>query len=382
MSTNLAILGRRQTALHLKARLELGKDDRSIVRIGRYLAEHDRRMVLVSGGGSGVALAEANNIVCEALNLDRPSLIGGWRKRGRLAEQIAKFQASLVHCHDTKCLEAAHNAVPDGTPLVLSFSEGSTVLTPAIQKTIKNCQRVIVSTHFEADRLIDQDIVPNGKIRVLHDTVDEREFDPATIKGHRVSALANRWNIDAGSKVVLIIAPIEEGFGHLLMIDALAQMQRSDLQLLLIGDHTAHQPFVKAVESHAAERGLDRQVRFVSECEDMPAAIMLADICAFLNDKPFPLPRVTLEAQALGKPVIMSGVGAAHEMMMPAATGWLLEEMTTDELAWATGLALDLQEDVRDRLAGRARDFVQSEFAINKVGERLVAVYGELERSQ
>ena len=57
----------------------------------------------------------------------------------------------------------------------------------------------------------------------------------------------------------------------------------------------------------------------------------------------------------MGKPVIVTDNGALAESVMPAATGWLVPPDDPDELARALDLALSLEEDVRQRLAARAR---------------------------
>jgi glycosyltransferase involved in cell wall biosynthesis len=88
--------------------------------------------------------------------------------------------------------------------------------------------------------------------------------------------------------------------------------------------------------------------------------------------------RVSVEAQALGKPVVVSDMGGLGETLMPAATGWLVPPDRPDELARALELALALPDDVRSRLAIRARRFVQRRFTAERMSARTLAVYREL----
>jgi glycosyltransferase involved in cell wall biosynthesis len=85
-------------------------------------------------------------------------------------------------------------------------------------------------------------------------------------------------------------------------------------------------------------------------------------------------------AQAMGKPVIVTATGALPELVMPAVTGWLLPADDPGEIAWALDLALKMGDDVRDRVARRAREFALTAFAAPAVLEQQLELYGDLLR--
>jgi glycosyltransferase involved in cell wall biosynthesis len=63
---------------------------------------------------------------------------------------------------------------------------------------------------------------------------------------------------------------------------------------------------------------------------------------------------------------------------MPAATGWLIEPDDPDALTAALELALAMPDEVRARLAVRARRFVTRHFSLEQTGEATMRVYREL----
>jgi glycosyltransferase involved in cell wall biosynthesis len=65
---------------------------------------------------------------------------------------------------------------------------------------------------------------------------------------------------------------------------------------------------------------------------------------------------------------------------MPAATGWLVPPDDSAELARAIDLAFSLGDEVRERLAARARAFVVDQFGMDAMCARTVEVYRELLR--
>jgi glycosyltransferase involved in cell wall biosynthesis len=111
----------------------------------------------------------------------------------------------------------------------------------------------------------------------------------------------------------------------------------------------------------------------------MPAALMLAHVVVVPSGGAAEPPsRVSVQAQAMGKPVILTDVGGLGETLMPAATGWLVEPGDSDALAGALELALAMQGEVRVHLAVRARRFVVRHFSLEQMGEATVEVYREL----
>jgi glycosyltransferase involved in cell wall biosynthesis len=199
------------------------------------------------------------------------------------------------------------------------------------------------------------------------------------VRGHRVQALAERWGIGAGSaKVVMMPASVTRGRGHLLLLQALARLTWTDCTVLFVGGLDHRGAYVKELTTAVRKAGLGERVRFGGDTEDLPAALALADVVVLAATRPDPSGIVAAAAQAMGKPVIVTDNGALAESVMPAATGWLVPPDAPDELARAMELALTMEEDVRRRLAARARAFVVSEFDMGQMCERTLAVYREL----
>ncbi|MGI9502510.1 MAG: glycosyltransferase, partial [Geminicoccaceae bacterium] len=86
----------------------------------------------------------------------------------------------------------------------------------------------------------------------------------------------------------------------------------------------------------------------------------------------------SIEAQAMGKPVIATDRWGLSETIMPAATGWLVQPEDVDQLTAAIELALDMPEDARERLATRCRRFVDRNYSLARMGKSTLSVYREL----
>lgn len=139
----------------------------------------------------------------------------------------------------------------------------------------------------------------------------------------------------------------------------------------LVGDG----PLRREIEALARELGIESAVKFhgaLSEAETL-ARIAAADILvlpSFMEG----LPLVIIEAMALGKPVIASGVAGIPELVRNGANGILVPPSHWAALGDAmAALALDAEE--RRRLGAAANVSVMEEFAIDRAVEPLIALF-------
>ena len=239
--------------------------------------------------------------------------------------------------------------------------------------------RVIAISEFVAEYLRERYQVPPERLRVIPRGVDTQEFDPAAVSEERRQALIERWQLQPGTKVLMLPGRVVRRKGHTLLLRAIERLRRRNFVCLMVGDLEPSSSYPGEVEGLIGATGMRDVVRLVGSCEDMPAALMLADVVvAPSTHAPEPFGRVMVEAQAMGKPVIATDIGGLGETLMPAATGWLVPPGDVDELTRALQLALAMPEDARARLAARARRFVMRRFTLEQMGKQTLAVYREL----
>lgn len=113
--------------------------------------------------------------------------------------------------------------------------------------------------------------------------------------------------------------------------------------------------------------------------EEKKAAYAASDIVWVPSVYLDPLPRMALEAQASGKPVIATKFGGAPELVQDGETGYVVNPLYAQEIADKT---IDLLQHPERAVAmghsGRAR--IQSDFNLNKKVAELIALYGALVR--
>jgi glycosyltransferase involved in cell wall biosynthesis len=104
-----------------------------------------------------------------------------------------------------------------------------------------------------------------------------------------------------------------------------------------------------------------------------------ADVVVVPSVIPDSLSRVILESMAAGRPVVATRVGGTPELVLPEATGLLVERGDPAALAAALERVL-LDEDLRRRLGEGARRHAASAFAADASLDRLLGLYADVRR--
>jgi len=159
---------------------------------------------------------------------------------------------------------------------------------------------------------------------------------------------ANSTSMDA--VVVLQASRMEYWKGQRLLLKSLARV-RSEQQwvLWLAGgaQRKNEQAYVSELKSLACELGIQSQVRFLGQRQDVPALLASCDIVCQPNEAPEHFGLFYVEGLAAGKPVVASDMGGASEIITPDCG--ILCEPKVDSLA-ATLESLIGSPQLRDRL--------------------------------
>ncbi|HEX9728941.1 MAG TPA: glycosyltransferase family 4 protein [Gemmatimonadales bacterium] len=144
--------------------------------------------------------------------------------------------------------------------------------------------------------------------------------------------------------VILMVARMESGKGHRVLLDAIGRMRTADrCSVWLVGgaQRPAERRYVDALRQHAALTSVASRVRFLGERSDVRALYAGADIYCQPNTTPDAFGITFVEALYAGLPIVTSPMGGALEIV-DAACGAFAR---ADD---ATALAETLDELVED----------------------------------
>ena len=78
---------------------------------------------------------------------------------------------------------------------------------------------------------------------------------------------------------------------------------------------------------------LNKVVKFIDRCEEMPVAYGIANLVCSCSTDPEAFGRVSVEAQSMQIPIIASNLGGSKETIINEKTGFLFENKNSKALA-------------------------------------------------
>ena len=378
-----ATSSRRATVLQLLPALgQAGGVERGSVEIAAAVVEAGGRAIVVSSGGPLVHDLSRAGAEHLTLPVDRKTPWAIRANAEKLAEIVRAENVDILHARSrAPAWSAAMAARRTDRAFVTTFHGtygSSNWLKRRYNGVMVQGDRVIAISNFIASHVRRFYGVPVRRIRVIHRGVDLRRFAPEQVSAERVIKLAIQWRLPDGAPVVMLPGRLTRWKGQELFIDAIAELGRGDLCCLLVGPDQGRTAYRRELEARIADKGLERAVRLVDHCDDMPAAYMLADVVVSASTAPEAFGRVVAEAQAMGRPVVATDHGGAREIVIPGETGRLVTPASAAALAQGLEVVLSLSGAARQRQAERAIGNVRANFSTEVMAAKTLDVYDEV----
>jgi glycosyltransferase involved in cell wall biosynthesis len=378
------------TILQLVPALRDDPASHAAIDIALTLLQSGARAIIAGEGGPlvGELLAFGGEWLPMANDTINPLRIRA--NTGKLAHLIASERIDIIHAQGAAAAWSAIRATKRMPVfLVTSFPDRLPQKSwPAtlIGGALARGDRVIAPSTFVSRAMIERYKIPAERITVIPRAVDTAKFSPAA--ADRVAELRRIWGILPQMRVVLTPGRIAPWNGQMVMIDAARLMvsngERNTI-FVFAGDDRVDPTYTRALRRRARMHSIDTLCRFVGHCPDMPGALAAADVVVVPALEPPLSGRAAAEAQAMGRPVVVTTVGVLPENMlgpprMPddLRTGWLVRPGNVADLARATGQALSLNTIAYEALGARARQFAEFMFSPQSVAEAIRGVYTSL----
>ena len=202
--------------------------------------------------------------------------------------------------------------------------------------------RVIANSLYTANLIASRHEGAQQRIRTIFRGLDSAIFDPFVVPPGSVTRLRESWRVPPGTKIVLHAARLSGSKGQRQAIEAVRRLNDEGsfegAILILAGDGT-NETYRIELADLIARYGLEDKVRLVGHCSDMPVAFLAAHTALVPSMVAETFGRTSIEAQAMGCPVIVSDAGALPETIVDAAsdpngfTGWMIKPGDTAALA-------------------------------------------------
>lgn len=249
---------------------------------------------------------------------------------------------------------------------------------------------VIANSHYTAGVIKARHGTPDERIRIIPRGVDLQRFSPSAVSPDRVAALRGQWGVSEGVRLIVLTARLTHWKGQHVTVGAaaliLAKPEFNDVVFVLAGDDQGRTAYRNELSERIADLGLTNRILLRGHCEDMPAAFAAASLSLAPSTDPEAFGRISIEAQAMECPVIVSDIGGLPETIaVPSApdiehplSGWIFPPGDESALAARIETALRLPADQMSARAAAARRRVASLYSKEALQRQTLLVYDNL----
>jgi glycosyltransferase involved in cell wall biosynthesis len=378
-----------RTILQVIPRLDAGGAERTTIDVAAELVRAGARALVASEGGRLASELQAVGgllLPFPAATKNPLTMLLNARKLARL--MIAE-RVDLVHARSRAPAWVAFGACRIvERPFVTTYHgayAGTSSLKLRYNSIMARGDVVIANSQYTADVIARLYPQARDRLRVIHRGTDLRMFAPSSVDRARVARLRAAWGVAPHERVVLVAARLTAWKGHKVLIEAAHRLQGQgldDVRYILAGDAQGRDGYARELDALIQKYRLLGIVMRVGHCEDMPAALLAANVVAVPSTEPEAFGRTAVEAQAMGAMVVVSDLGAVPETVLappqtPAElrTGWRAPAGDAEALAEALRSALTLGASARELVARRARAHVESHFSLEQMTRQTLAAY-------
>ncbi len=383
----------RRTVVQIIPSLEIGGAERGTVDVAAALVKAGWRALVISEGGRLVRELEAagaEHITLPVAAKNPFQMVANARTLQRLME---RQQVDIIHARSRAPAWSAYVAArKSGIPFVTTYHgiySEDFPLKRLYNSVMARSDVTIANSQYTAKMIQERHAAVIKRIEVVHRGVDLNVFSAQKVTAQRINKIRRDWQLEDTKKILLLPARFSGLKGHALLIEALATIDTSTLPpfvCIFAGDTDGREHMVTRLEQQSRKLGLAQDlIKFPGHCEDMAAAYLAADIVLMPSTVPETFGRVAAEAQAMGRPVIVTDRGAVGETVCAQPefeeadiTGWRVASDDSEALAAAIVQALQMPDKALERIGKSAVQFISQNYSVDKMTSATLDLYREL----
>jgi D-inositol-3-phosphate glycosyltransferase len=224
--------------------------------------------------------------------------------------------------------------------------------------------------------LLDTCPLTEEKIRLLHNGIDTKKFDPDIVDKEKVR---NEFNIGKDELVIGMLARFSWGKGHEEFILAAKQLlpKYPQLKFMVVGEPSrGEDEYAQIIKNLVSKNGVEKNFVFTGFRKDTPEVLAAMDIFTFpSHSEAFGI--ALAEASSMGKPSVCSNSDGVLDIAVDSVTSYLFRKQDGNDLANKLELLINSPE-TRKRFGESARKRAVELFDIEILTDRVIGYYEKL----
>ena len=220
------------------------------------------------------------------------------------------------------------------------------------------------------------------KLRVIFRGINIDYFNSKNISVLKQEKLKKEWDLSSNKFTILLPGRLTYWKGQEKFIEALniliEDFNISNFQAIILGSDQGRKVYSKKLINLVQRYSLNKKVKFIQHCNEMPLAYSLADVVVSASIEPEAFGRVSVEAQSMGKPIVASNIGGSKETIINKKTGFLYKHDDPRELAKILNTVIQLSQDELKLIGNEGRKNITKKFDVETMCQSNLKEYKKL----
>ena len=220
------------------------------------------------------------------------------------------------------------------------------------------------------------------KLRVIFRGINLDYYNSKNISILKQEKLKQEWNLSSNQFTILLPGRLTYWKGQEMFIESLniliEDYDKANFQAVILGSDQGRKVYKKKLINLVERYNLNKKVKFIQHCKEMPLAYSLSDVVVSASIEPEAFGRVSVEAQSMGKPIIATDIGGSKETIVNKKSGFLYKHDDPRELAKVLNAVIQLSQDELKLIGNEGRKNVTKKFDVETMCQSNLKEYKKL----
>ena len=375
--------------LQVIPKLGYGGAETGCYDLAHFLAEKDCKSYIVTSGGPLLKFIKKNKVKVIRLPVQSKNPILILLNTIILTLIILFLKIDIVHARSRapawSCLLSCFFT---GRKFVTTF-HGTYNFSNKVKKfynsVMVRSDLVIAGSNFIFDHIHENynDLLTSKKrILVIFRGINTDYFSNSSVTNEKISKINLDLKLSPETFKILLPGRLTKWKGQEMFLESLSLLRvkygRDNFQSIILGDHQGRKVYFKKLLSMVEQYRLNKNVIFVRHLSEMPVIYYISDVVVSSSIEPEAFGRVSVEAQAMQKPIIASDLGGSKETIKDRKSGFLFKNNNPDSLAENLNNLIDMGKDKLQSIGNEGRKNVLIKFDVEKMCQSTFAEYKKL----
>jgi len=175
------------------------------------------------------------------------------------------------------------------------------------------------------------------KLLVIFRGINTNYFNYQKILPIKLDKFSIEHKIDRNKFIILLPGRLTYWKGQKIFIEAIKLINEKTgippFEAIILGHDQGRNVYKKQLLDLTQQHRLNRVIKFIDHCEEMPIAYGIANVVCSCSIEPEAFGRVSVEAQSMQIPILASNIGGSKETITQDKTGYLFKNKDPKSLA-------------------------------------------------